>query len=300
MQAAIDVGSNTIRMLIGDCRKGTIVPHSTHRKIVRLAGDFSVQTGLAETAMHRALTALKSFHDIISAQNISHVRVVGTAALRRAKNRQSFIDNVLSATGLEIEVIEGAEEALLTTMGILSVVDPVPDSIVIIDIGGGSTELACLIDGQIRFQESYPLGVVRLCEECSSASERQQQIDAVFDQFTKSLKMLGLADRQYQLIGTAGTITTLAAIHLQLDDYDASLINNHDLLIDWLEDLQQTLKLLSVPERETLTGMEPGRGDLILPGLQILLTLSRLLQLSSLKVADSGLLEGVMLGLTDS
>ena len=203
-------------------------------------------------------------------------------------------------TGLQIEVIEGAEEALLTTMGVLSVVDPVPESVIIIDIGGGSTELACLIDGRIRFQESYPLGVVRLCEECSSVSERQQQIDAVFDQFTESLLTLGLADRPYQLIGTAGTITTLAAIHLQLDEYDAALINNHELSSVWLEELQQMLQLLSVPEREALTGMEPGRGDLILPGLQILLTLSRLLQLSSLKVADSGLLEGVMLGLTDS
>ncbi len=300
MQAAIDVGSNTIRMLIGDCRKGIIIPHSTHREIVRLAGDFSIQTGLAEGAMRRALATLKSYHDIISAQNISRVRVVGTAALRRAKNRQSFIDKVLAATGLQIEVIEGAEEALLTTTGVLSVVDPVPESIIIIDIGGGSTELACLVDGHIRFQESYPLGVVRLCEECSSTSERQQQIDAVFDQFTESLKVLGLADRNFQLIGTAGTITTLAAIHLQLDEYDVSLINIHELSTNWLEELQQTLKLISVPERGTLTGMEPGRGDLILPGLQILLTLSRLLQLSSLKVADSGLLEGVMLGLTDS
>ena len=139
--------------------------------------------------------------------------------------------------------------------------------------------------------------MVRLCEECFSDFERQRQIDTVIEQFIESLKTFGLADRKYQLIGTAGTITTLAAIHLQLKKYDAALINNHELPTDWLQEIQPTLKLLSVPEREALTGMEPGRGDLILPGLQILLTLTRSLQLSSLKVADSGLLEGVMLDL---
>lgn len=299
MLAVIDVGSNTIRMLLGDCRKGTIIPHSTHREIVRLSGNFSVQTGLAETAMHRALTTLKSYQSIISSQDVSRVRVVGTAVLRRAENRQAFIDKVLSATGLEIEVIAGAEEARLTTKGVLSGVDPVPESI-IIDIGGGSTELVCLIDGHIRFQESYPLGVVRLCEEYFSDSERQQHIEAVFARFTESLDTLGLANRQYQLIGTAGTITTLAAIHLQLKKYAAKLINNHELSADWLRELQQSLKLISVPEREALTGMEPGRGDLILPGLQILLTLIQQLQFSGVKVADSGLLEGVMLDLNQS
>ena len=296
MLAAIDVGSNTIRMLIGDCRNGTIVPRSTHREIVRLAGDFSVQTGLAEASMHRALTTLESFQNFISSEDVSRVRVVGTAILRSAKNQQLFIDNIFSVTGLKIEVIDGAEEAILTTSGVLSVVDPVPKLAVVIDIGGGSTELVCLIDGRIRFQESYPLGVVRLCEECFSDFERQQQIDTVIERFAESLKSFGLADQQYQLIGTAGTITTLAAIHLQLKEYDASLINNHELSTDWLQELQQSLKLLSVVERDSLIGMESGRGDLILPGLQILLTLTRSLQLSGLKVADSGLLEGVMLG----
>ncbi|MDA3902562.1 MAG: hypothetical protein PF441_03820 [Desulfuromusa sp.] len=299
MHAVIDVGSNTIRMLIGECCKGTILPHSYHREMTRLAGDYSASSGLSELGMSKTLATLKSYQNSISSQNVSQIRVVGTAALRRAENRQVFLDMVLAETGLNIEVIEGDEEAQLTTMGVLSVVGPMTNSTVVIDIGGGSTELACIINGQIRLQKSYPLGVVQLCEECFSDAERQQLIDAVFKQFAESIKLIGLTDRPYQLIGTAGTITTLAAIHLQLEKYNASLINNYYLSVNWLNILQQKLKLLSVPEREALIGMEPGRGDLILPGLQILLTLLRQLQLSSLRVSDSGLLEGVLLSLTD-
>ena len=154
--------------------------------------------------------------------------------------------------------------------------------------------------GKICLQRSYPLGVVSLCEEYSSASERQRYIDTTILEFTQQLQQLGLARLDYQFIGTAGTITTLAAIHLQLRTYEPALINNCEISISWLTNLQQELELLSALEREALPGMEKGRGDLILPGLQILLTLMQQFQFSKIKVSDCGLLEGVMLRLTGS
>ncbi len=119
-------------------------------------------------------------------------------------------------------------------------------------------------------------------------------------QFVETLKLHGLANNKYHLIGTAGTITTLAAIHLQLKEYNSSLINNHELSVGWLSELQLKLECIPVAERENLIGMEEGRGDLILPGLQIILTLMKQFQPPTLKVADSGLLEGIMLRLTGS
>ncbi len=300
MHAVIDVGSNTIRMLLGECRNGIIFPHSYHREITRLAGDFSFQTGLAAAAMQRALKTLESYQNIIAMADVTQVRAVATAALRKAKNRHTFIDRVVAATDLNIEVIEGEEEALLTTLGVLSVIDPAPEAAIVIDIGGGSTELVCIVAGKIRLQRSYPLGVVTLCEEYSSATERQPQIDTVILQFTQQLQQAGLSGLSYQFIGTAGTITTLAAIHLQLETYKPSVINNHEISISWLGSFQQKMEQLSVPEREMMTGMEKGRGDLILPGLQILLTLMRQFQFSTVRVSDYGLLEGVMLRLTGS
>ena len=300
MYAAIDVGSNTIRMLLGVFHKGAILPYSYHREITRLSGNFSQQHGLSESGIQKSLSTLKSYKKLLSPHAVSHLRVVGTAALRRADNKQYFIDKVFSETGFVIEVIDGAEEALLTSKGALTAIKSSSESTLVVDIGGGSTELACNIDGRIRFQKSYTLGVVRLCEEFSSDIERQQQINAAFAQIADNIKSLGLSGEKYSLIGTAGTITTLAAIHLQLIKYDVAKINNHELSASWLKSIQQKLKLMTAPEREALVGMERGRGDLMLPGLQILLSLMEQLHLTSLRVSDSGLLEGVFLGLTDS
>ncbi len=295
MRAVIDVGSNTIRMLVGEYCDGSITPHSYHRDIARLAGDFSRDTGLSEVAMQRAIATLKSYKNTILSQNVSAVRIVGTAALRRAGNRQLFLEEVFASTGLEIEVISGDEEALLTTIGVLSAVDSAGDSFLVVDIGGGSTELICVVAGQVVLQKSYPLGVVRLCEECSSALERQSQIDEVVNQFIASLVEFNLVERQFRLIGTAGTITTLAAIHLQLKEYDAALVNNCVLSAGWLDEVKQQLEQLSVAQREQVAGMEPGRGDLIIPGIQILSAIMHKLSFTHLKVADAGLLEGVFL-----
>ena len=299
MHAVIDIGSNTIRMLLGDCHNNTIIPERYERQIVRLAGDLSPRIGLSPAAMERGLATLKNFRKIITAAQISQVRAVATAALRRASNRDVFIANVAAATGIQIEVIAGEEEARLTTLGVLSVIEPTPQAAIVIDIGGGSTELIGIVAGQIVLQKSYPIGAVNLCEEYPSTVSRQPPIDSVIAQFGQSLQQAGVAGLNYQLIGTAGTITTLAAIHLKLQQYNNNLINNHEISRDWLLGIQQKLESLSLPEREQLVGMETGRGDLILPGLQILLTLMDRLQFSSIKVSDYGLLEGVMLQLTE-
>jgi exopolyphosphatase/guanosine-5'-triphosphate,3'-diphosphate pyrophosphatase len=299
MRAVIDIGTNTIRMLLGDCRNGILAPESYHRQITRLGGNFSPQTGLSAASMDRALVTLQSYQDIIDAAGVSQVRAVATAALRSANNRDFFLAAVVASTGINIEVIIGEEEARLTTLGVLSVIDPIPKSAIVIDIGGGSTELICIVDGKNHLQKSYPLGVVSLCEGYTSAAQRQLSIDAVILQFSQSLQQVGMAEIPFQLIGTAGTITTLAAIHLQLKEYNQDLINNHVLTMNYLYKLRQELELISVPERERIIGMEAGRGDLILPGLQILLTLMQQFQFSTIKVSDCGLLEGLMLQLTE-
>lgn len=295
MQAAIDVGSNTVRLIIGECLHGILRPNEYHRKITRLSGNISVHNELNTASMGRTLDALKSYREILNAADVNQIRIVGTAALRRATNRKYFIDQVFAETGLTLEVIEGIEEARLMAMGVLSVVDPLPENAIVIDIGGGSTEFVCLSKGSVCFQQSYPLGVVRLCEEFSSDRERHQAILNVICQFTSAIKSSGLSGINWQLIGTAGTITTLAAIDLQLTDYDADLINNHCISMFRLKEIDQCLSSLSDTEREAIAGMEPGRGDLILPGISIVSELMKIFRQDQIKVADSGLLEGILL-----
>lgn len=300
MNAVIDVGSNTVRLLIGECRNGALQSCRYERRITRLAGGLSAADELAEQSMERTLLALLDFSRIVEAAGVEKVKAVGTAALRRALNGGRFVERVRERTGIAIEIIDGAEEARLMTGGVLSVIDPVPQAVLVIDIGGGSTELVCVEAGRVVFQKSYPLGVVQLCEECDGAAARRALVDRTVAGFGADLAASGLAGRRWQAVGTAGTITTLAAVHLGMRVYDPAAINNHRLETAWLAALLDRLKRLSVEQREALAGMEEGRGDLIVPGLEILERLFGALGLESLVVADAGLLEGALLDLCRS
>lgn len=295
--AAIDIGSNTTRMLVADRSGQRILSPQYYRQITRLAGNFSSGNELSPESIQRTLTALEQFHKILKKNAVQKTRIVATAALRRAVNHQFFIDQVKSSTGLDVEIISGEEEASLMTSGVLSVIRPQPEAAILVDIGGGSTELVCVTENKVLFQESYNLGVVQLCEEFAGHHQRQEYIQSIITRFIRQLKSYNQCKGSYQLIGTAGTMTTLAALHLNMDEYNPEIINNHELSYSWIKKTHLILEHMSIPEREGLRGMEAGRGDLILPGLQIAMTLLNCLNLSTIKIADSGLLEGVLLGL---
>ncbi|HMB16922.1 MAG TPA: Ppx/GppA phosphatase family protein [Pelovirga sp.] len=293
MQATLDIGSNTVRMLIGSCADGLLQPCLYERRITRLGGGLSSADGLSAIAMTRTIAALKDFSDILNINQAQCLRAVGTAALRRAENSQQFIEQVYQQTGINIDVIDGDEEARLTTLGVLSVIVPCPDNALIVDIGGGSTELIYFKAGQILVQQSFPIGVVRLAEEYSNHDQRQHAIEATLGDDCR--QRFSPLSEPLELIGTAGTITTLAAMDLKLSHYDPAVINNHRLSVAWMKILYAQLKMLPAMERERLAGMEPGRGDLILPGLQLVTAIAEAFNVAQLKVADAGLLEGTFL-----
>lgn len=297
MLAAIDVGSNTVRMLISAGSRGQLATNVYLRRVTRLSGGLTSAGGLTAGSMQRTLEALQWFRSILEERQVKNCRAVATEALRRSINSQQFLDLVAAEAGLELEIISGEEEARLTTAGVLSVISPLPQAAIIIDIGGGSTELICVIDGRTVCQKSYPLGVVRLCEESISASDRQEHIVKALDDFYCLLKAQQLLCHTYQLIGTAGTVTTLAAVHLELEDYAVDKINNHLISADWLKELKEELEPLTIAEREAIKGMEAGRGDLIIPGIEILLCLTEKFSQNDLRISDSGLLEGILLNL---
>ncbi|MBD1399284.1 rod shape-determining protein [Pelovirga terrestris] len=295
MLATIDIGSNTVRMLIGSSADGVLLPSVYQRRITRLGGGFSPTRGLSPVAMARTIATLKDFSAALEGHQAQLLRAVGTAALRRAVNRREFIEQVLQQTGIRIDVIEGDEEARLTTLGALSVISPQPENVVIFDIGGGSTEVVCIHGGRICAQQSFPLGVVRLAEEYSDHERRQHAIETTLMDYCSNLRHTFSSSEPPELIGTAGTMTTLAAIDLKLTSYNPSVINNHVLSVEWMASLYAQLETLSTPEREQWTGMEQGRGDLILPGLQLASTIAKSFEITQLKVADAGLLEGTFL-----
>ena len=301
LTATIDAGSNTLRLLIGRVVDGRVVPERYHRRICRLAGTFSQRTGLSAEARERTLSVFKEFSDICQRDRVQRIRSVGTAAFRQAVNGEDFALQVRQSTGLPLEIISGDAEALYTTKGVLSVLDPIPAYTLIFDIGGGSTEFILCLDCKITWSQTFPLGVVHLIEGHASSIDRQEEISKVLALLHAELEHacfsanVNLAD--LTLVGTAGTVTTLAALDMQMTEYDWRQVNNHRMSYRALQKWYDRMCPMTPLEREALPGMEAGRGDLIIAGLEIILGLLRALQTDHLVVSDFGILEGLMLAL---
>ena len=299
MIAAIDVGSNTVRMLLGEVDDGKVVPHRYEREITRLKGGQTGE-GLAPEAMERTFSALKRFAVIASEEGAARLRAVGTEALRTASNGAEFVDMVRREADLEIEIIDGLEEAGLSAAGVLSALDAGPKNAIIIDIGGGSTEIILVCQGNVAFRHSCPLGVVQIAEMGSNRNWQAFITDQTsrIGQLIQQKQIADIVkDSETLFVGTAGTVTTLAAIDLEMATYDWRRVNNYVMSREMIEEIMLNLQRLSTVERENITGMEKGRGDLIIPGISVLQAMMKMMDKESLVISDFGLLEGVLLQL---
>jgi exopolyphosphatase / guanosine-5'-triphosphate,3'-diphosphate pyrophosphatase len=294
--AAIDLGTNTARLLIA-----TLTPYRQillKRTITRLGGGFSRESGLSPEAMQRTREALADFARELARHRVTRLRAVATSAVRDAVNGAEFCAQIAQQTGITLEVIDGHEEALLTLAGVASVIEGPQRDLAVFDIGGGSTEYTLAQRDTALFSRSLPLGVVRL-------TEGKHDVAAMRDKVCRELYLLrdqlageGLLERfcAGALIGTAGTATSLAAMQLQLADYDYRRVNNFVLQQAEIEDIFQRMLPLTPAQRLQLTGLEPGREDLIIAGTIIALETMRIFGFCELKVSDSGLLEGLIMG----
>lgn len=301
MLAAIDAGSNTLRLLIGKIVADKVVPKLYLRRICRLAGDFSKEEGLSPAARERTLVAFKELAEVCQEYEVEHIRAVGTAAFRQAINGEDFVSEIRSATRIPLKIISGEIEAACMTEGVLSALDPLPSQALIIDIGGGSTEFVLCLNQKVVWSRSLHLGVVRLTEGYTSPQVRHEVIEgALTGLVTELVKACNSGNIDFTaltLIGTAGTVTTLAALDLQMTDYDWRRVNNYSLSLLRLQYWQSRLTPLSPVEREALPGMEEGRGDLIVAGLEIILCLMQQVNSDCLIVSDFGILEGLLLSM---
>lgn len=299
MLAAIDVGSNTVRLLLGEVVAGRVEPFLYERRITRLKGGQTAHGHLADAAMQRTAQALQEFVSLLRAHTPRSCRAVGTAALRQAPNAARFLRQVQEDLGLSIDIASGDEEARLSASGVLAALSPRPAASLIVDIGGGSTEFILLKHDVVQFQVSIPLGVVALAEsglsETAIADLIAGQVDSVFSSLSQYHSPSSIP---LSLVGTAGTATTLAAMHLCMTRYDWRRVNNCRLPASELERMRCQLSALPVDQREALPGMEAGRGDLILHGIAIFQAIMRRLEVSEMTISDFGLLEGVLLDLS--
>jgi exopolyphosphatase / guanosine-5'-triphosphate,3'-diphosphate pyrophosphatase len=294
--AAIDFGTNTARLLIAERSSAGIIPVRVEREVVRLGGGFTDEHGLSADALERGLACLHRFSGIISEYGVMHVQATATSAVRDAANGSEFVDKVFLETGIKLVVIDGDAEARLTLKGVLAGLDSESTMLAVLDVGGGSTEFTVSTCGNPVFIKSMPIGVVRLTEGFPTSSEMIERVRSVIDHLEKDLSSAGImVSGDCELVGTAGTAATIAAIKLEMDDYDYRKVNNFIVSRGDIAEIFQRLSQIPPQERLAIKGVEKGREDLIIAGLVIITSVMDRFGFSRLKVSDFGLLEGLAL-----
>lgn len=299
--AGVDIGTLTCRLLIADLQpEGKLTEVRSERRILRLGEGVDQTKRLSRAAMDRVIQCLKEWRGLIDEAQVDKVTAVATSAVRDAGNRAEFLDRVEREVGFEVELISGEEEARRTLLGIRSGLPDGVTDVLALDIGGGSTEFILDRPGQNPVVRSIDIGVVRLCEllrQDPPTVDEVQQARAWVARETKTA-VAGMGNYQAAtFVGTAGTITSLAAMAQKLSTYEPARIHNYQLQLSTIQELEQTLLSRKKADRPGLPGLEKGREEVIAAGAIIIRTIMETLGLSAVLVSDLGLREGVLLDL---
>jgi exopolyphosphatase/guanosine-5'-triphosphate,3'-diphosphate pyrophosphatase len=302
--AVIDVGTNTVRLLVAEpVGMAGYRPLFAGQEITRLGRGLLPSRELQPDPIRHTIRVLRRFREEAEARGAICTLAVGTSALREATNRTAFLASARDEAGIEISVISGEEEARLTLLGVRAGLPRASARLVMMDIGGGSTEFVHAEGADILAVVSTGLGVVKLTEaylradpptETELASARETIALRLARVRAEELRDIAPHDT---LVGTAGTVTSLAAIDLRLFPYDPDRVTGHELTRDRVAALLRELTLLPLADRRQIRGLEPARADVIVAGCLICLAAMDVLGFSRLTVSDGGLREGILLDL---
>jgi exopolyphosphatase/guanosine-5'-triphosphate,3'-diphosphate pyrophosphatase len=286
--AGIDIGTLTCRLLIADLHADTGLNElCSERRILRLGEGVDQSKRLKHEAVDRVIHCLKDWRATIESYRVHAQVAVATSAVRDAANKQEFLNRVRSEAGFEVEILSGDEEARRTMLGIHS---GLPGDITDVLIGGGSTEFVLALQGQSPVVRSIDIGVVRLSERLlhHDPPTRQQIAEAhAWIQRETTVVLAAMPQRTgLRFVGTAGTITSLAAMALQLPAYDAARIHNYRLALNTITDLEEDLLSRSKAARIGMPGLERNREDVIAAGAIILRTVMDILGERECLVSD--------------
>ena len=298
--AAIDVGSNTVRLLVADVAgPGAWQIVDDDQTITRLGEGLARSGALGAAPMARTLAVVKTYVERARDRGAGDVRIVATSAVRESPNGRSFAEAVGRATGQAVDVVSGDDEARLTVRGVRHGLGPLPGPVLTFDIGGGSTEYVLSEDDAIRSMVSLRLGVIPLAERFPFPRgiewERYRALQGeVRARLARELPAAIRGATLAHLVGTAGTVTTLAALDLGLARYDPARVQGHTLSRETVRRLLERLGALPVAERGALPCLDPGRADLIIPGVAIVMATFEELGVVTLRVSEYGLREGLL------
>ncbi len=307
--AAIDLGTNNCRLLVARPTDGGFTVVDAFSRVVRLGEGLAHSGRLSGDAMDRAVEALAVCADKLKRRRVTLARSVATEACRRAANGRHFIERVRQETGVALEIIAPQEEARLAVLGCHKLLEPGDGPALIFDIGGGSTELV-LVEPAVGDDEmprikawwSAPWGVVSLTEsEGQAAIEGEDRVPAYHrmrerarQAFARFAELLPRDAENIRLLGTSGTVTTLASVHLALPSYDRRAVDGLHVPISAMREISTAIAAMDFGERSALPCIGSERADLVVAGCAILEAILDIWPAEQLGVADRGIREGIL------
>ena len=303
---AVDLGTNNCRLLIARPTGDSFTIIDAFSRIVRLGEGLGASGKLSQVAMDRSVTALGVCADKLRRRHVSIARSVATEACRRAVNGREFVERVREETGIALEIIAPQEEARLAVLGCHKLLEPGDGPALIFDIGGGSTELVLVEPGddapRIVAWWSAPWGVVSLTEsEGRAAIDGDDRLAAyarmkarATDSFSRFAEMLPSDAPGIRLLGTSGTVTTLASVHLALPSYDRRAVDGLHVPIGDMRRISTMIAELDFGGRSSLPCIGAERADLVVAGCAILEAILDIWPAENLGVADRGIREGIL------
>ncbi len=303
---ALDLGTNNCRLLVARPNENGFVVLDAFSRVVRLGEGLAGCGRISDAAIDRALAALSVCADKLCRRRVSISRSVATEACRRAVNGREFVERVYRETGIALDIIPPEEEARLAMLGCHRLLEPGDGPALIFDIGGGSTELVLIdTDGaepKIKSWWSAPWGVVSLTEsegrDFADANARlaaySRMRERVRHAFRRFAELLPKDKENIRLLGTSGTVTTLASVHLALPSYDRRAVDGLKVPADSMRQISRMMSRMSIAERAELPCIGMDRADLVVAGCAILDAIMDIWPAKTLGVADRGIREGIL------
>lgn len=317
--AALDLGTNNCRLLIARPHEASFRVLDGFTRIVRLGEGLSVTGRLSDAAMDRTIEALKQCRNKLREHEPARMRLIATEACRSAANGEAFIARIRTETGLELEIVDRQTEAALAVTGCADLIDAHSEGALMFDIGGGSSELAWLdfrggrprrqgrMAASIRSWQSLPVGVVSIAEKFGGVDVTPETFEAMVAYVAGHLREFKgrgrlrqmIAEHPVHLIGTSGTVTTLAGLHLGLERYERQKVDGLWMSKTEVDATMTALLAMSFDRRVAHPCIGRDRADLVLPGCAIFEAIRREWPTERVRVADRGLREGILISLID-
>lgn len=294
---AIDIGTNSMRLLVCDYIDGELLNRKKFINTTRIGEGVDENGFIREDAVRRNLDALKDFYDLSKTEGCEKIYCIGTSALRDSKNSDDFIKRAKLEIGIDVEVISGSDESNLGFLGVLKGTNE-EDDILVVDIGGGSTEFIIGNSEGIKFAKSENVGALRMTEKFLTTDiVDDYEFDMMSEFIEENIKNTidYIKERKVnKLVGIGGTITSLSAMNQELEIYSMEKIHNSEINIDDIEKILQNLKKMTLNDKKSLKGLQSKRADIITAGVKVLHIIMKNLELSNIIVSEYDNLEGLI------